>query len=336
MSRQDHDGPWYVIHHEMEGPRLRGPYETDDLVSALRGGSILWADFIFAPTAGQKWRRIFELSRFHSAYTSLPDATQLARIEKKVLDELEAFGGISSMPQVQRKAFAREAIELNPGQGSPSSNRRTLWYLQFDGTEFGPFVPEELAAILSSGKIRGELYAWCQSMPRWEPVADIPELAPYLPATAAAPRAAAQASPTPAQRPARPSDNRRKSRCPLMATVALVHSKQGRLPLGICSDVSPTGVQIICGDPQASFDHGETLKLEITPLGATGVRPFSVRAKVVWLKADSRKLGLTFTAIQEADRKALENYLTRSADSGRRTEKDRNVPLTGTPLKKIG
>src|SRR6516162_2823299 len=107
------------------------------------------------------------------------------------------------------------------------------WFLQFQGSKFGPLSMDEVKVILGSGKLTGPLYAWKQGMRDWEAVERLADLAPFV---------------TSAKRETGGKDQRRAKRIRFMAAVKFSGAGAGRdlaTFTGICRDLSRGGMQVM-------------------------------------------------------------------------------------------
>src|SRR5271168_1942689 len=70
--------------------------------------------------------------------------------------------------------FMTKGISMLTGVGfclaEEESINAPFWYLQFNGSEHGPFKLEELARLLSSGKLHGSLHFWRPGLSNWVPI----------------------------------------------------------------------------------------------------------------------------------------------------------------------
>ena len=201
--------------------------------------------------------------------------------------------------------------------------KRELWFLQIDGTEFGPFTQPELEALIAGRKLKGTFYVWHEGMRNWEPAsatAKLAHLAEYLGGRTHVHRERVA--------PAKKSfdgfqsrDLRVAARRALIATVSVETGPRTRFMIGICEDISLTGMQVIL-DAAHELRAGSPLTLRVDPLGLTKIQAFTVTGKVAWLK--ERRLGVAFGTLNPQHKRSLEHYLKsareRTQTSGREIE----------------
>src|SRR5579885_1229583 len=121
------------------------------------------------------------------------------------------------------------------------------WFLQFQGSKFGPLSVDECKVVLGSGKLSGPLYAWKQGMRDWEAIEHIPDLAPFV-------------------KVSRPSEDQRGAkRIHFMATVKFAGAGAGRdlvTYTGICKDFSKGGMQVMSNNNPGFPGSLVTLSIE--------------------------------------------------------------------------
>lgn len=157
---------------------------------------------------------------------------------------------------------------------------RHLWYLQFEGSEFGPLTLEEVRVIQKSGRLKGKLYAWHEGMEHWIPVDQLPQLPDGV-------------DPTPE------NERRTGNRIPFLATVSFAGA------VGICRDLSPTGVQIFSNRFPGS--KGTPIDLALTPIAP--LPELKTSAEVIRILSDGRGFAARFTALEAPQRELLRKYM---------------------------
>lgn len=55
-----------------------------------------------------------------------------------------------------------------------------VWHVAVAGQTKGPFTPEQLAAMIASGEVRGASMVWTPGMQAWSPASTVPQLAGYF------------------------------------------------------------------------------------------------------------------------------------------------------------
>lgn len=198
-----------------------------------------------------------------------------------------------------------EAMMTKPGS-------KVLWYMQIEGTEFGPFSTAEVESLIASRKLKGAIYVWRAGMTNFIPASacsDFSHLAIYLGGETAVKRHAA------VKKKKLLATNKRKGtdRRSLIATISVMTSPRTGFLIGVCEDISMTGMQIIL-DSTNEVEVGAELTLKVDPLGLTQVPAFQIRGKVVWVEAREMRMGFTFAELTSVAERSLSAYLKSAKD----------------------
>jgi hypothetical protein len=204
------------------------------------------------------------------------------------------------------KKDLKKEVELDfPRAG----HKRSVWFLEFQGSEFGPLSLAEVQVILRSGKLKGQLFARREGVLNWMSVEEIPEFSDDVAATGKG-----KNKPESAQDSQDAQDERRVSRrVPLVATVKFNvpgdSTAGSNMYMGVCRDISTHGVLILSN----RVPHGttEAMQLEVSPLGSTGVEPFVAEVEVVRVLSDKKGFSVRFKKLDAVARAALQKYLSR-------------------------
>lgn len=145
------------------------------------------------------------------------------------------------------------------------------WYLQFEGSDFGPFSISEVETILRSGKIQGKLFAWQPGQPKWAPIEEIPELSQVLDLVKNSEIGISKHG-----------DKRKHIRVPMIATVRFSLGSDNRdgspSGTGICRNISVSGMMIL--SIKSPGYSRALITLTVTPQGLPTVYPFEVQGTV--------------------------------------------------------
>lgn len=86
----------------------------------------------------------------------------------KVVSSAEWYESIAWGNQPKKKSrepkYAKLEVEAEPKNISDLIN---VWYLLYQGSEFGPFQLDELKYILKSGKLQGEIFVRKNGAGEW-------------------------------------------------------------------------------------------------------------------------------------------------------------------------
>jgi hypothetical protein len=273
---------WWVIHWAKGEPRLIGPFAETAIRSKLMNEELGWADIAKLAEKGDKttWDRLFEIPDFQG---SLP------AISHERITQMEAGHKHATRMRMDNTASGLK------------SNTESAWYLQFDGSEFGPFVPNEMIRIVQSNKLKGNLYGWRKGIPNWVPIKSLEQAYDLI----NRPQQEQSEEINPLEQGI---TQRLSKRTGLVATIALVEGSK-KVVLGICTDISQTGMQLKTEDPH-SLEVSKSYTLEIQPAGISRMKAFRVSAEVCWLDQEGKKIGFRFGELMESDLRNLEIYLS--------------------------
>ncbi len=283
-----------------------------EVEARLRAGVFSWVDFSRSLTGGGDWKRFCELEDFKELMPELPDTRDL--YARAVSSARKAKGGKSSA-RIRAEAQSMTGPEVLQLTGSLLLKKSTDWYLQYNGSEFGPFKAPEVERILASGRLTGaDIYLWSRELSNWVPVSAIPRFAKLVVDVNALTKTRQVSSQLTIVRGHR-REMRGPPRVPLIATVSL--GQKGDI-LGVCEDISPSGMQVCLDSDQRLEGLGE-LRLWILPLGTTGLEGFWAKARLTWMNGGARRAGFQFAQLDPRAQVALERYL---AEAKRRLARD--------------
>lgn len=260
---------WYVA-RSGDSDKWSGPYAEDQVVQFLQSGEVSWADGIWNVTFGPSWKRILEISAFQAHFPALPSGDLIQKI--------------MASPQKPATEFSGPTVELE--------GTRALWYVQFDGSEFGPMTMSEVAAILKRGKLTGQLLGWRSGFAKWLPIAEIPEFRAFFAAPGAEP----------------PFDLRRADRKAFVATIRFAEKTVEKAPevhTGVARDISATGMRITTNNVPKAI--GTQLIMSVEPVSIDSIPKFSVEAEVMRIVGD-RIFAVRFSKVDPAIQKLILNF----------------------------
>jgi hypothetical protein len=170
---------------------------------------------------------------------------------------------------------------------------KNVWYLQFEGSEFGPLTVSEALVVVKSGKLKGELYAWTPGFVAWKPITEVKELTELNGQI---------------KRIGSPSDRRSSTRVALLASVrydnGLMTQAGGQIFPGICRDISEGGIQIL----GQSFGGGSLVHMEVSPMNNDEIKPFETFGTVRKLLPNNQGFSVQFKALPETAREQIAKY----------------------------
>jgi hypothetical protein len=273
-----------------------GPYSEDQLCSEMKSGRISLSDLAYSPQDPGKWRRLIKFDHLLECQPKVPANDELIRFEDEATARMTEKSPSLKSPLKKKKAEPTSA-------GVSFSAKERIWYLQSQGAEFGAFNFAELGKILNSGKLTGKIYVWKEGLVNWMEVDSIEQLLAELP----------QAERTKGFVIERSTNKRVHVRSSIVATVTM--ELDGEVHTGLCLDISEGGLQV--GKWSAKVTLGNSYSITVTPLGLTGIDPFTAEAVVSWVNEKSELTGFRFKSFKKpGDQKLLAKYLKSQRDSG--------------------
>lgn len=252
---------WYIGRDEM----WTGPFKVSEIVQKLLDRQISGLDFVWSANAGKNWVRICNVTDFQSGLLQAPSTDLIDRIIES------------------KKVRESEAAEPAPVSGRNSPAVQT-WYLQYDGSEFGPLSLLEIQQIVNSKKLAGPLFAWRPGFAKWLPVKEVVELTQLMQETkilATEPREA---------------NKRGNARLPFLATVKFTTpgdiSRENLKFTGISRDISEGGMLIMTKDFPGKT--GEQLFVRVEPASDVGIPNFEIVGQVRRVLPNKDGFGLEF------------------------------------------
>jgi hypothetical protein len=249
--------------------QLIGPLTLEQLSDGLSTGKFLFTDYVCNPANEQKWIRLYELPDFAGFVQKKPDhalylrALKVAAGDKIELDPSSTKHNIPRVPQ--------RPTGLQP------------WYLQYEGSEFGPLAEAEVIKVIQKGKLKGTLCAWKPGQAEWKSVYEVPELKELL-------------TQMRILMPTLAPEQRVKDRVAFMATVhfALLN-KANATPsfahVGICRDISVGGMLVF--HRGLTVKNGDILQVRVNTT-STDVPSFEALAEVRFLYKENEGFGISF------------------------------------------
>jgi hypothetical protein len=293
---------WDVIHFDVSEPVLRLNMPEDLLLQRLDAGALNWVD-LARPTGDehQPWRRLFEIEDFKIVLPPMPFEFIRQKTDTRKSNTVpKREAARPQPPQFLPKGPETLSLTIN----NPES-QRVEWFIQFEGTEFGPFSLEELKRVLKSGRLQGEIYLWNATLENWVPVSAYTTLARIVPHRQVAHRKVRRSNRKQDLELMRKREGRLASRQSLVATVALADSKD---VIGVCANISEQGLQVMI-DSEFEFASVENIRLRISPIGITGLHPFEAQVQLTWVNSQAQRAGFRFRNLAAVDQESLQKYL---------------------------
>lgn len=267
---EDDSPHWYIA----VGNQGVGPMRASEVYEKILANEISWAHFVWKK--GQpEWKRIYEVRAFQVVLPRQPART----VQKAVLESTRSIVNPMSRPAVQTKK----------------------WYLHLNQTQYGPFSDDEIARFIKLGKVDSKTYVWCEGMPNWARLEQVPTLNRSS-GNAPPPRSP---SPPPVQKSL---DKREGPRRPLVAKILI--SNDQSVIVGVCRDISIGGLQILT--EKIPGPVGQKLKMNISPSSndiGKPVEPFVAEGEVVRILEDGRGFSFRFEKLSQQAKNAIESYI---------------------------
>jgi PilZ domain/GYF domain 2 len=252
---------WYIGKDDM----WSGPFKVTEIIQSLLDRQISGLDFVWSPSTGNRWVRICVVPEFQPGLLQAPAQSLIDRI----MESQKAKDNEDTPPAT-----------LSP-KGSPVVQ---TWYLQYDGSEFGPLSLIEIQQIVNSKKLAGPLFAWRPGFAKWLPVKEVVELTKLNQETKILPVQTDS------------SNKRTKARLPFLAAVKYTTpgdiSRENLKYTGISRDISEGGMLIMSKEfPGAT---GDQLFVRVEPASDVGIPNFEIVGQVRRVLQNAEGFGVEF------------------------------------------
>lgn len=199
------------------------------------------------------------------------------------LDGLEDFSVMDTVPTFEESevAIARLANE-----------RGVSWFLQFDGSEFGPLNFNEMKAIVSSERFQGgELFVWAEGIPSWTLISKSHKI------FQGSAGVVDQAPPKEFSSPV-----------PLVAMVVWTKTEAGekRKITATCETISATEISVICAE---KISDTKEFEVEVSPRKGLGLDRFKLTVKFDPNRVGKKGYTLEITSVGPKTKAMIERHV---------------------------
>lgn len=172
-----------------------------------------------------------------------------------------------------------------------SVKKGAAWYLQFEGSEFGPLTFKELKAVLKNEQFKGgELFVFSEGLDSWTPVSALDRLLKGPPGQEET------------------STVRLDHNVPLAATVhAWPGSDRKNKVACVCVDIGLADITVTANKPLVP--ETERFEIEVFPLASTGIEKFRAVVKLSPTAEKKETLCLLLLETTPRTRAQIEKYL---------------------------
>ncbi|MGZ3695411.1 MAG: FHA domain-containing protein [Bdellovibrionota bacterium] len=234
------------------------------------------------PSKGAK--QSAEVTAVFSKFISTEDkakAKKAAKTTGRTLDGLEDFSNLDTVPTFEESEVAFSKLLSEQGAS---------WFLQFEGSEFGPLSFNEMKTIVGSEKFQGgQLFVWAEGLPTWTPI----DKSHRIFQKRVDPMAPTDVSIRPA---------------PLVAMVIWNKLEGGKKIkiTGTCESISPQEITVVCKDKPADTTPFE---IEISPRKGLGIERFKMTVKFNPERVKTNSYTLEVVAATKKTIMVLERYV---------------------------
>ncbi len=182
------------------------------------------------------------------------------------------------------------------------------WYIQVDGSEFGPLSESDLKNMITQGTVKGASFLWRGDFENWVSAPSPSHLEALLGRFAGIDFEGKPILKRSLRHMPPGAERRKSERHPIIATSQIKIKGESHILLGTCADISITGAQLILCEahPLAS---GQELDVRIIPVSLLQVQPFKLKAVIRWLHPTQNRVGIEFTPMDSETEKSLAHYL---------------------------
>ena len=147
--------------------------------------------------------------------------------------------------------------------------------------------------MLKMGKFKGTLHVWQKGLDDWQPIESLNDFHALLEGHSEALTRSEFKANRPPEAVLVEKNTRSGARIHLLATVWKIAEGDLRIRLGVCADISITGLQVLL-DTDEKFKVEDRFDLEIKPGGNQKFKPFWAKVVVRWIKPETKRMGVEF------------------------------------------
>jgi hypothetical protein len=230
-----------------------GPLSEKDLIQMLQDNDLNWGHFVCNPAMDCPWTRAIDIEFLKPYWPHAPSLMLYSEVTKSTKSQY---------------SYAKSLIE------------KDSWLFQFNGSQFGPLVPDELKLILKKFTLKTPMYAWRPGLKGWVLASEIPELA--------------HLSDQVQTKIEKTKKNARKTqRSALLATIMI--GIEGRSTfVGVCRDISQGGVFVTTNE---AVMPETPVEIKVEPVTECGITKFKAEGRVVDSQRHDEGLAIAFTKI---------------------------------------
>lgn len=274
-------------------PNVLYKLRSRDLISAGKQKFQIFVDGKIVPAASSTQATITDpqgtavIERFIAA----PEETTRARMGKpgNISGEIVDFS--KEAPSDNEDDNDAEIVKL-------AKDTKVSWFLQFEGSEFGPITFTEMERVVKHQHFQGGLlYVWAQGLSNWTPIS--PEHIVFNQVEEEEEKA----------EPEQPPVAEIERGCALVATVNCLVEEDGlkRRLAATCEEISPFRIRIFCKEVMPDKDL--PFHIEVVPLKSSGLPKFVAKVQQQGGNGKKNVYTLEFLAVAEADLAKIKKYV---------------------------
>lgn len=93
------------------------------------------------------------------------------------IDRLVEFGMGMAVAQQMVKSMNESMTSMHvPGAMNKMEKEQSFFYVMIEGKQAGPFSEQEMARLISEGKVVKETYVWMPKLVSWKMAEQVPEV----------------------------------------------------------------------------------------------------------------------------------------------------------------
>jgi len=186
------------------------------------------------------------------------------------------------------------------------------WFIQVEGSEFGPLSEADLKNMISLGTVKGASFLWRGDFENWISAPTPSHLEALLGRYSGIDFEGKPILKRSLRHLPPGAERRRSERHPIIATAHIQPTGQSQILAGTCADISREGAQLILCEPFA-LKSGTELTVKIIPVSLLKMRAFELKGVIRWLHAAQNRVGLEFLPMDAEAQKSLDIYLKSQA-----------------------
>ena len=303
---------YFVIKLSQPKRQTVGPYQLLELMKGIRSGVFAWTDVCKNFNAKENWKRLYEMPELLDLMSEIPTPEELDDIQDLCMKALQPESKAKVVNTEGTPATASTtATAPQSAEGTELPPLHAPLYVYLKGSEFGPLSINEFKNLIKGQKDNSLVYVWYRGLRVWSPLEELP-LGTHLNSELLV-TIRNQRRPISLYKIVEGFEGRQAERRHLIAGV-YARTPQGTEMIGVCADISRTGIQVWLNTPLFVTMNGTEIAIEVVPISISGVGKISFKAAIRWYDEEGMRVGLQFLGNYDGSPEyhRLRDYLERN------------------------